>query len=130
MGVWRGVFTALCLSITASSAVAAPCEYDVSPLPVVQGVIARLTDEGAVLRDGTMLVVPETLRSSLRSGRMVKARGLIDRAGHRVQVFALEGASVECATAANIARGPYPGSPQYDALIPETGKLNTGASPK
>lgn len=121
MGVWRGVLTAFSLCMMASSAVAAPCEYDVSPLPVVQGVVIRLTDDGAVLRDGTILNVPEGLRSGLIVGKAVSVRGLIAVAAHRVQVFAVNMPGPQCAAAPHVARGAYPGSPQYDSLLPNVG---------
>nr|WP_294914740.1 hypothetical protein [uncultured Neokomagataea sp.] len=116
MGVWRGVLTAFSLCMMASSAVAAPCEYDVSPLPVVQGVVIRLTDDGAVLRDGTILNVPEGLRSAFAVGKATSVRGLIASSAHKVQVFAVNTPQPDCEGVPHVARGPYPGSPQYDAL--------------
>lgn len=95
---------------------AASCEYDVSPLPMISGEVSRVTGSGVLLRDGTELMMPESLLPSVRLGKTVTVRGLKSLDSHKVWAFALEGATRICPSKGDVRKGAYPGSPSYDVI--------------
>ena len=95
---------------------AAPCLYDMSPLPVTKGIVSRITPNGVLLRDGTTVILPEELLANIRLAQPLAVRGLVAQSTHMVQAFALDGNPPVCPNPATVARGPFPGSPGYDHI--------------
>lgn len=98
------------------TAVAAPCLYDMSPLPVTKGIVSRITPNGVLLRDGTTIILPEELLATVRLTQPLAVRGLVAPSTHTVQAFALDGVPPVCPTPTAVSRGPFPGSPAYDHI--------------
>ena len=95
---------------------AAPCLYDMSPLPVTKGIVSRITPNGVLLRDGTTVILPEELLANVRLAQPLAVRGLVAQTTHTVQAFALDGNPPVCPNPATVTRGPFPGSPGYDHI--------------
>ncbi|WP_418610437.1 hypothetical protein [Gluconobacter cerinus] len=95
---------------------AAPCLYDMSPLPVTKGIVSRITPTGVMLRDGTTVILPEELLAGVRLAQPLAVRGLVAASTHTVQAFALDGVPPVCPAPAAVTRGPFPGSPGYDHI--------------
>jgi len=106
----------LILAFSVPVAKAAPCTYDMSPLPVTKGVVSRVAPSGVLLRDGTTVILPEELMSGIRVGHTLAVRGLLSRQGHTVRALALDGVPPVCPAAEAEARGPFPGAAGYDQI--------------
>lgn len=111
-------FASLILALSVSAAEAAPCVYDMSPLPVTQGVVSGITPTGVKLRDGTTVILPDEFLANVRLNQKLAVRGLVSTTTHTVQALALEGNPPVCPNASTIPRGPFAGSPAYDAIRP------------
>ncbi|WP_225198900.1 hypothetical protein [Gluconobacter oxydans] len=111
-------FASLVLALSVSAAEAAPCVYDMSPLPVTQGIVSGITPTGVKLRDGTTVILPDELLAGVRLNQKLVVRGLVSTTTHTVQALALEGNPPVCPSAPTIPRGPFAGSPAYDAIHP------------
>ncbi|QDH17352.1 hypothetical protein [Swingsia samuiensis] len=97
---------------------AAPCSYDVTPLPVKTGIVSRLISNGVLLKDGTTVLLPEGLLANIRLGQPLTVRGLVSVNGHTVQAFALDGTPPVCPNEDNtsVSKGPFAGSAEYDRI--------------
>ncbi|MXV35109.1 MULTISPECIES: hypothetical protein [unclassified Saccharibacter] len=105
------------LGSASSAAIAASCNYDVSPLPVISGTVTRVTTDGVLLQDGTDLILPESLLPHVRLDTKVTVRGLKGTTGHKVWAFAIEDhSSLICPSKGDVHKGAYPGSPSYDVI--------------
>jgi len=111
-------FASLALALSVSAAQAAPCTYDMSPLPVVQGIVSGITPTGVKLRDGTTVILPDEFLAVVRLNQKLAVRGLVSTATHTVQALALEANPPICPSAPTVPRGPFAGSPAYDAIHP------------
>ncbi|GEB42865.1 hypothetical protein [Gluconobacter sphaericus] len=111
-------FASFVLAMSVSAAEAAPCVYDMTPLPVTQGIVSGIAPTGVKLRDGTTIILPEEFLAGVRLNRRLAVRGLVSTTTHTVQAFALEGNPPVCPSAPTIPRGPFAGSPAYDAIHP------------
>lgn len=97
-------------------AAAAPCLYDMTPLPVTKGIVSRITPNGILLRDGTTVLLPEELLADVRLGASIAVRGLVAPSTRTVRAFALDGTPPVCPEHSAVSRGPFPGSPEYDVI--------------
>lgn len=111
-------FTSLILALSVPAVKAAPCVYDMTPLPVTQGVVSGITPAGVKLRDGTTVILPDEFLANVRLNQKLVVKGLVSTATHTVQALALEGNPPVCPNAPTIPRGPFAGSPTYDAIRP------------
>ncbi|GBR70416.1 hypothetical protein [Gluconobacter kanchanaburiensis] len=112
------VLVSLLLASSFCVAKAAPCVYDMTPLPVTQGIVSGITPKGVKLRDGTTVILPDEFLASVRLNQKLAVRGLVSTATHTVQALALDGMPPVCPSVPAIPRGPFAGSPAYDAIRP------------
>lgn len=95
---------------------AAPCLYDVSPLPAFSGTVSRVTADGILFTDGTDVVLPESLLRYPRLDETLKVLGLRSLVGKKVWALAIAGKPPICPSAGDVHMGAYPGSPAYDVI--------------
>ncbi|QDH14489.1 hypothetical protein E3E12_07505 [Formicincola oecophyllae] len=111
-----GAGFALALTLVAGTAAAAPCLYDITPLPVFKGTVSRVTYDGVLFSDGTDVVLPESLLAYPRMEERLAVRGLRARRGKKVWALAIDGNPPICPSVADVQKGAYPGSPAYDVI--------------
>ncbi|AQS91115.1 hypothetical protein A0U94_09145 [Gluconobacter albidus] len=108
----------LVLALSLSTAEAAPCVYDMTPLPVIKGIVADITPTGVQLSDGTAVILPQEFLAHIHLNQKLAVRGLISVATHTVQALALDGNPPICPSTPAIPHGAFPGSPAYDTIHP------------
>ena len=108
----------LVLALSISAAEAAPCVYDMTPLPVTKGIVANITPTGVQLSDGTAVILPAEFLAHIHLNQKLAVRGLIATATHTVQALALDGNPPICPSTPAIPKGAFPGSPGYDTIHP------------
>lgn len=119
-------------------ALAETCPYEMSHLTQISSSVSRVSDEGVLLKDGHSVRMSDALLALIEPNKNFRFYGVKGLKPQDFWAFAVSsdgGKEIMCPQKAEIVKGPYPGSKEYDmiklggegqSLLPDEGNSEGG----